>query len=234
MPTVVITGAAGDLGRATSDRFLAAGWTVVGADLRDDVLPGVHGERLDVTDRDAVFALAGRVASTFGLDAWVNNAGIVAAARLQEADVQTFDRLVQVNLNGTWHGLAAAFGIMTAGSAPTGGAIVNVGSLAAKSGAPGMHPGYGASKAAVHNLTRTYAQAGARHGVRVNAVAPSVLAGSMTQRFPPAMVQRLAQAHPTGRLGTVEEVASAVFYLCQPDAAYINGVVLGIDGGAGL
>ena len=117
-----------------------------------------------------------------------------------------------------------------------GGRIVNVGSLAGQSGGMGgMHPAYGASKAGAHALTKTYASAGARHGVLCNAVAPGVLEGAMAARFPPDLAARIAAANPTGRLGTIDEVVRAILFLGDPArSGYINGAVLPINGGVFL
>ncbi|SDG49932.1 SDR family NAD(P)-dependent oxidoreductase [Roseospirillum parvum] len=227
---VVITGAAGDLGRALTRSFLDQGRRVHGADLKPCPVAGVIDHRLDVTERDAVFALARRVAAEDGLAAWVNAAGLLAMTPVREASEADWQRLLAVNLSGTWHGCAAALESMIA--AGSGGVIVNLGSLSGQLGYPGLHPAYGASKAAVHQLTKTYALEGARHGVRVNAVAPSVLEGSMGDAFSNDQRARLIRANPLGRLGTMEDAVGAIAFLCSPQAAYITGATLPVNGGS--
>jgi NAD(P)-dependent dehydrogenase (short-subunit alcohol dehydrogenase family) len=150
--SVVITGAAGDLGRALSARFLAGGDTVFGADVapippRENLVPVT----LDVTDRQAMFALAERAASESRLRLWINAAGIVRITRVMDADPDDWQRILAVNLSGTFHGCAAALEVM---SRQRAGRIVNIGSLSGQVGGTGVHPAYGASKAGVHALTK--------------------------------------------------------------------------------
>jgi NAD(P)-dependent dehydrogenase (short-subunit alcohol dehydrogenase family) len=106
------------------------------------------------------------------------------------------------------------------------GRIVNLGSLSGQVGGTGVHPAYGASKAGVHALTRTYALEGARCGVLCNAVAPSVLEGRMGRQFSERQRAQLAATNPLRRLGRIEEVVAAIRYLASDDAGYTNGVIL--------
>ena len=129
--------------------------------------------RLDVTDRAAVFALAERAAADVGVDVWVNAAGIVVACAVSAATEADWDRVIAVNLTGSFHGCAAALSVM----APRRrGRIVNIGSLSGQLGGLGVHPAYGASKAGVHALTKSYALEAAKSGVCCNAVAPTMRA----------------------------------------------------------
>jgi NAD(P)-dependent dehydrogenase (short-subunit alcohol dehydrogenase family) len=233
MSAAVITGAAGDLGQALSEAFLAEGYRVYGGDLvpiepRRGLVP-VH---LDVTDRAAVFALAERAATEAGpLQLWINAAGIVRVVKVSEADPDDWERIIAVNLTGTFHGCAAALAVMRRQG---GGRIVNLGSLSGQVGGTGVHPAYGASKAGVHALTRTYALEGAKFGVLCNAVAPSVLEGRMGSQFSERQREQLASANPLRRLGRVEEVVGAVRYLASAAASYTNGVILPLNGGSYL
>jgi len=225
----VVTGAAGDLGRAIAASFLADGYHVFGADVaRIEPRPGLVPVALDVTERDAVFALAERAAAETALWAWINAAGIVAIAPVEEADPETWARIIAVNLGGTFHGCAAALSVLKA----SGGRIVNVGSLSGQVGGVGPHPAYGASKAGVHALTKSYALAGARYGVTCNAVAPSVLEGRMGREFSEAQLEKLVRSHPMRRLGHMAEVVHAIRYLADPGASFTNGVILPLNGGA--
>jgi NAD(P)-dependent dehydrogenase (short-subunit alcohol dehydrogenase family) len=233
MTATVITGAAGDLGQALAEAFLAEGHHVFGGDL----LPlaprrGLTPVRLDITDRAAVYALAERAAAEAGpLRLWINAAGIVRVVKVGEADAEDWERILAVNLTGTFHGCAAALAVMRRGG---GGRIVNLGSLSGQVGGTGVHPAYGASKAGVHALTRTYALEGARHGVLCNAVAPSVLEGRMGGQFSERQRAQLAQANPLRRLGRIEEVVAAIRYLASDAASYTNGVILPLNGGSYL
>ena len=229
---VVITGAAGDLGRALCQRFLADGMTVFGADLAPQAASAAGHlvpVRVDVTDRQQMFDLAERAAAETRLEAWVNAAGIFVAGPVSGADEATWQRILAVNLGGTFHGCAAALQVlMRAG----GGRIVNVGSVSGQVGGVGVHPAYGASKAGVHALTKTYALEGARHGVLCNAVAPGLLEGSMSLEFGDGARQRLEHANPLRRFGRMDEVAHVIRFLADPANTYMNGAIVPVNGGA--
>jgi NAD(P)-dependent dehydrogenase (short-subunit alcohol dehydrogenase family) len=229
--SVVITGAAGDLGRALCASFLADGCTVLGADVAP-VAPraGLIPVELDVTDRAGIFALAER-AAVDGLSIWINGAGIVRVTKVLDADPEDWQRILAVNLTGTFHGCAAALAVMRRQGF---GRIVNVGSLSGQVGGTGLHPAYGASKAGVHALTKTYALEGARYGVTCNAVAPSVIEGSMGDQFSDRQREQLVQANPLRRLARMEEVVGAIRYLASDAASYTNGVILPVNGGSYL
>ena len=233
MSAVVITGAAGDLGRALSASFMADGHTVFGADVaaiepRERLIPVA----LDVTDRAGMFALAERAAEgPGGLSIWITGAGIVRVTNVLGADPEDWQRILAVNLTGTFHGCAAALAVM---SRQGSGRIVNIGSLSGQVGGTGVHPAYGASKAGVHALTKSYALEGARYGVYCNAVAPSVIEGAMGDRFSERQRSQLAQANPLRRLARMDEVVDAVRYLASDAASYTNGVILPVNGGSYL
>lgn len=230
-PGVVITGAAGDMGSALSDSFRSDGFLVFGADIvepaaRDGLVPVAA----DVTDRAAVFDLAERASAESRLSVWVNCAGIFQPAAVAQAGTEDWHRIIAVNLTGTFHGCAAALAVMSRGG---GGRIVNAGSLSGHVGGTGVHPAYGASKAGVHALTKTYALEGARHGIACNAVAPGVLEGRMGGQFADGQLDRLARANPMRRLGRIGEAVEAIRFLADPvRAAYVNGVILPVNGGA--
>ena len=233
MPAAVITGAAGDLGRALSAAFAGDGYAVFGADVAAvPAQDGLTAVTLDVTERAAVFALAERAAAAAGpLQLWINAAGIVRVVKVGDADPADWERIIAVNLTGTFHGCAAALSVMRRAG---GGRIVNLGSLSGQVGGTGVHPAYGASKAGVHALTRSYALEGAKYGVLCNAVAPSVLEGSMGGQFSERQRAQLAAANPLRRLGRIEEVVGAVRYLASAAASYTNGVILPLNGGSYL
>jgi NAD(P)-dependent dehydrogenase (short-subunit alcohol dehydrogenase family) len=233
MVAAVITGAAGDLGQALSEAFLADGYRVYGGDIAPVApRPGLMPVRLDVTDRAAVFALAERADVEAGpLRLWINAAGILRVVKVSEADPLDWERIIAVNLTGTFHGCAAALEVMRRSG---GGRIVNIGSLSGQVGGTALHPAYGASKAGVHALTRTYALEGARYGVYCNAVAPSVIEGSMAGQMSERKREQLARANPLRRLARMPEVVDAVRYLGSDAASYTNGVILPVNGGSYL
>ena len=233
MVAAVITGAAGDLGQALSEAFLADGYRVYGGDIvpvepRAGLVP-VH---LDVTDRAATFALAERAAAEPGpLKLWINAAVILRVVKVLEADASDWERIIAVNLTGTFHGCAAALEVMRRTG---GGRIVNIGSLSGQVGGTALHPAYGASKAGVHALTKTYALEGARYGVYCNAVAPSVIEGAMADQMSERQREDLSRTNPLRRLARMPEVVDAVRYLASETASYTNGVILPVNGGSYL
>ncbi len=233
MAAAVITGAAGDIGQALARSFLADGLRVLGGDILPvEAREGLVPVRLDVTDRAAVFALAERAAAEpGGLKLWINAAGIVRVVSVLVAHPEDWERVIAVNLTGTFNGCAAALAAMRSQGF---GRIVNIGSLSGQVGGTGVHPAYGASKAGVHALTKTYALEGAKYGVYCNAVAPSVIEGSMGGEFSDRQREQLVRANPLRRLGRIEEVVDAVRYLASDAASYTNGVILPVNGGSYL
>jgi NAD(P)-dependent dehydrogenase (short-subunit alcohol dehydrogenase family) len=233
MTAVVVTGAAGDLGQALAEAFLADGHAVYGGDVvpvepRAGLMP-VH---LDVTDRAAMFALAERAAAESGpLKLWINAAGVLRVGKVLEADASDWQRIIAVNLTGTFYGCAAALEVMRRSG---GGRIVNIGSLSGQVGGTGLQPAYGASKAGVHALTKTYALEGAKYGVYCNAVAPSVIEGAMAAQMSERQRDQLSRANPLRRLARMPEVVDAVRYLASESASYTNGVILPVNGGSYL
>jgi NAD(P)-dependent dehydrogenase (short-subunit alcohol dehydrogenase family) len=227
---VVITGAAGDLGRDLAESFLRDGYVVFGADVMPQPpIEGLVAVTLDVTDRAAVFALAARAATETRMESWINAAGIFLTVPVPVASEADWQRIIAVNLSGVFHGCAAALDVLSrAGS----GRIVNIGSVSGQIGGAGVHPAYGASKAGVHSLTKTYALEGARHGVLCNAVAPSLLDGSMSRIFSVAQRERLARTNPLGRMGRVGEVTRVVRFLADLGQTFVNGAVVPVNGGS--
>jgi 3-oxoacyl-[acyl-carrier protein] reductase len=235
----LVTGAAGGIGSATARALAAAGARVAVADLAppregpDGALPLA----VDVTDRGAVSAMVTATLDHFErLDILVNVAGIVstgAAATLSEAE---WDRVLAVNLKGTFLCCQAVIPAMRANRH---GRIINLGSIIGKNGGNARpwidateqdrasNLAYGASKAGVHAITAFLARELAQDGITVNAVAPGPIASAMTTRFP-ASLQALI---PVGRMGRAEEVAAAIAFLAGPDAAFITGEVLDVNGG---
>ncbi|MDP9510951.1 SDR family oxidoreductase [Pseudomonas protegens] len=241
---VLVTGAANGIGRATAQAFAAEGLKVVVADL--DVLGGEEtvaliraagGEALfvscNVTREADVQNLMARTIEAYGrLDYAFNNAGIeIEKGRLAEGSLDEFDAIMGVNVKGVWLCMKYQLPLLLAQG---GGAIVNTASVAGLGAAPKMSI-YAASKHAVIGLTKSAAIEYAKKKIRVNAVCPAVIDTDMFRRAyeaDPKKAEFAAAMHPVGRIGKVEEIASAVLYLCSDGAAFTTGHALTVDGGA--
>lgn len=227
---VVITGAAGDVGRALCDSYLADGVIVYAADMVPVTpRPDLEVISLDVTDRAAMVGLAERAGEETQLDAWINGAGAFVACPVLTAEVADWERIIAVNLTGTFNGCSAALPVLAAGG---GGRIVNIGSISGQIGGIGAHPAYGASKAGVHALTKIYALEGARFGVLCNAVAPGLLAAGMVREFNETQQDKLTRATPLRRLGTMAEIARVIRFLADSNNSYMTGAIIPVNGGA--
>lgn len=240
----VVTGAGAGIGRATALAFAAQGLTVVVSDV--DVAGGEATVRqieasggtavfvrCDVTQEADVQHLMEQTISAFGrLDYAFNNAGIeIEQGRLADGTLDEFDAIMGVNVKGVWLCMKYQLPLMLAQG---GGAIVNTASVAGLGAAPKMSI-YSASKHAVIGLTKSAAIEYAKKHIRVNAVCPGVIDTDMFRRAyeaDPRKAEFAAAMHPVGRVGKVEEVASAVLYLCSDGAAFTTGHALAVDGGA--
>ncbi len=226
----LVTGAASGIGRAVARRLAAEGATVTGLDLDaaglEETLHAIPGARhivADVTGEEAV-----RVAPE--ADVLVNAAGILERHDFLEHPLEAWQRTLAVNLIAPQR-LARAFA-HTHIDAGAEGAIVNVCSIESFVAIPG-HAAYTASKSALLLLTRAFALELAPHGIRVNAVAPGVTKTGMNAalRADPTRAGALSERIPLGRFATPEEQAAGICFLASPEASYITGATLPIDGG---
>ena len=240
----VVTGAGAGIGRATALAFAAEGLKVVVADLdvaggegTVELITAAGGTavfvRCNVTlEADVEQLMAQTISHYGGLDYAFNNAGIeIEQGRLVDGTQDEFDAIMGVNVKGVWLCMKYQLPLMLARG---GGAIVNTASVAGLGAAPKMSI-YSASKHAVIGLTKSAAIEYAKKGVRVNAVCPAVIDTDMFRRAyeaDPRKAEYAAAIHPVGRIGTVDEVASAVLYLCSDGAAFTTGHALAVDGGA--
>jgi NAD(P)-dependent dehydrogenase (short-subunit alcohol dehydrogenase family) len=238
-----VTGAGSGMGLATARAFAEAGAAVTLADVDDDELETAERElrdaghqvlavRCDVADEDQVSAAVATTVAKFGsLDMAYNNAGIQAPMTdAADETAEVFDRVNAVNLRGIWASMKHELAQMrTQGSV----AIVNCSSLGGLVGLPGR-AAYHAGKHGVIGLTRSAALEYAPRGVRINAICPGTIATPMvTKMFDSGDLdrERAAADQPIGRLGTAEEIATAVLWLCSPGASFVIGVALPVDGG---
>ena len=226
----LVTGAASGIGAATAAALAAEGAQVWRADLVAP--PGPRGLALDVVSEGGWAAALARVAAEDGrLDVLVNAAGVsrtAAPADMLEADLEGWRRVFAVNVEGVMLGCRGAAALM----AGRGGAIVNISSTTAECPTPTLGA-YGASKAAVLQLTRSVAAACALRGwpVRCNAVLPGMTATPLMAGLSPEARAKWEVQIPAGRFASPEEVAAAIVFLAGAASTYVNGVGLPVDGG---
>ncbi|UCL89198.1 MULTISPECIES: SDR family oxidoreductase [Pseudomonas] len=240
----LVTGAGNGIGRATAQAFAQQSVKVVvsdvdakGGEATVELIRAAGGEatfiRCDVTRDAEVKALVeGTVAAYGRLDYAFNNAGIeIEKGKLADGEESEFDAIMGVNVKGVWLCMKHQIPVMLEQG---GGAIVNTASVAGLGAAPKMSI-YAASKHAVIGLTKSAAIEYAKKKIRVNAVCPAVIDTDMFRRAyeaDPKKAEFAAAMHPVGRVGRVEEIASAVLYLCSDHAGFTTGIALPVDGGA--
>jgi 3-oxoacyl-[acyl-carrier protein] reductase len=237
----VITGAGQGMGRAVAERFAAEGARLVVLDVRDDAVQALAtaltargteacARAVDISDGKQVVASIDAVLTEFGqIDVLINAAGILHPTRFDEMTIAEWDRVIGINLRGTFLLMHAVYPHMKARSR---GSIVNFSSTAGLtvSTLGGAH--YTASKHGVMGLTKALAKEGGPFGVRVNAVCPGLIDTAMVRAtIPPERIRRYEAAFPINRLGTPEEVAELVLFLASDRSSYITGVALNISGG---
>lgn len=234
---IVVTGAAGGLGRAFAHAFCDAGAAVMAADI--DLAGAVHtmdgraggAVALDVRDMEQCTAcIAAATEKLGGVDVLINNAALYAGltrAPFEQIDGETWDQVQAVNVKGTWHMCkAAAPALRTAG----GGAILQIGSATVSSGSPNwMH--YVASKGALHAMSRVMARELGSDGIRVNTIAPGVtMTDASLDHFEDARSYGAANA-ALGRNAEPQDIISAALFLASDAAAFMTGQTLIVDGG---
>lgn len=223
---VVVTGGAHGIGRAIVERFVADGWCAVVADIREpDALPqSVVFVPTDVSEVNDVNRLMTATTDRFGrVDLLVNNAGIWFARPFLEISPDEWDRVVAVNLRGTFLCTRAAVPHLRSQR----GSIINIGSQAGLAYTRGQGAHYHSTKASVTHLTRVLAFELGPMDIRVNCVAPGA-----TPAVPGTFPEELLAQIPLGRVGSAADVAAACAFLASPDAAFVTGQTLLVNGGA--
>jgi NAD(P)-dependent dehydrogenase (short-subunit alcohol dehydrogenase family) len=222
---VIVTGAAGGIGRGTADLLASEGWQVVRADLIDnnDTI------RCDVCSPEQVARLVSATISEHGqIDAVVNAAGYGVPAPFLEASDELWRRMFEVNVLGTVRVAREAIPYLRQ-STYASRSIVNFTSQAAKTGGLVIGAPYSSAKAAVLCLTMTMAAEFAPDGIRVNAIAPGIIDTRFLDNLPG--IRDRGRQLPLGRIGTPEDVASVVAFLLSPAAGYITGETVDVNGG---
>ena len=236
----LVTGAGGGIGGALVKALLERGATVVGADVKPPAPIAGKPFRpvaLDVRSREDIRRVVDEVVATEKrLDVLVNVAGVVSHGPAESLAEEEWDRVVDINLKGTFLCCQAAMAPM---KQQRYGRIVNIGSVVGRNGGNARpwiataeqnvssNVAYGASKAGVHAVTAYLSKELAAHGITVNAVAPGPIATAMTTAFP----ESLRQLIPVGRMGHLDDVVRAILFLAAKDGGFVNGEVLDVNGG---
>jgi 3-oxoacyl-[acyl-carrier protein] reductase len=235
-----VTGAGRGLGEAIAARFAAEGARVALWDLNHDAAGRVAARldgagsrtiaaRVDVTDEAAVGRAVSETLERFGrLDVLVNNAGISRHQPIQDMTVEMFDAVMRVNVTGTFICCRAVVPVMIR---QRRGKIVNISSLAARTGRPGVAVNYAAAKAAVIGLTQTLARELGPAGIYVNALAPGPILTDQTRQYAPEVFATWNAGRAVQRDGTPADVADAAVYLASGRSDWVTGITLDVNGG---
>jgi 3-oxoacyl-[acyl-carrier protein] reductase len=236
--TVIVTGAAGPMGMAVVRAMLEDGARLALVDVDalrlDSVVRFLRGTTLavpcDVSDPAAVRQAHASVEATLGpVDVLVNNAGVLSNNKAEATDDSEWRRVMSVNVDGAFYWSRA---VLPAMKKRGWGRIVNIASLAAKTGGLTAGTAYAASKGALASLTFSLAREAAPHGVTVNAIAPAYVKTPMvTEQLNEAQQRQILTQIPVGRFCEPEEFAHAVMFLASPLSGFITGEVLDVNGG---
>lgn len=244
-PIALITGGASGIGFASARRWIRGGGRVAVLDLSMDAIriavDALGGEDVamgrvaDVTDTENVVQAVDEITAAHGgvIDAVVNCAGIARPAPASTTTDREWTNLVDIHLNGTMRVNRAAYPALCASPRA---AIVNISSIAASAGMPGRSS-YCAAKAGIEGLTRALAVEWAAEGIRVNSVAPGYVNSEMTAGLLAAgslNLNPIIARTPMKRLAEPDEISSAIYFLSSPEASYVTGQTLYVDGGMSI
>lgn len=234
----IITGAARGIGKATAFKFAENGARVVICDLDDSAVQEVvhelseNGEALgfsvDVTKPDDIRYMVAEVMKIFGqIDILINNAGITSDAQLIKMTTEQFDKVIDVNLKGTFNCTKEVVSCMIQKGK---GKIINISSVVGIFGNFGQ-TNYAASKFGVIGMTKTWAKELGRKNINVNAIAPGFILTEMTMKMPDNVLNMMKEKSPLNKLGTPEDIANACMFLASDESDFIHGTVISVDGG---
>ena len=234
----IITGAAKGIGAAIAERFIRENYTTVLVDMDDDsgqkltakLGVNAHYFSCDISNSDAVKSLFKSILDQFGkIDVLVNNAGIIKDNVIWKMPEEDFDKVIDINLKGTWVMCKLAGTQMREQKF---GRIINITSRAWL-GNRGQS-NYAASKAGVVGLTRVLALELGKYGVYVNAIAPGLINTPLTQKLPEDVQEKLIMAQPTRSMGQPEDIANAISFLSNESTNFITGQTIYVDGGKSI
>ncbi|MGE5339069.1 MAG: 3-oxoacyl-ACP reductase FabG [Gemmatimonadota bacterium] len=239
----LITGGAQGIGFATAQKFLDEGSVVAICDLRREAVDAavnqlkasesgrigrVEGFVVDVTQREQIDAMVDALKTRHGrIDVLVNNAGITMDSRLQKMTEEQFDKVIAVNLKGSYNCARAVVDTMVNQGF---GVILNASSVVGIYGNFGQS-NYAASKFGVIGFTKTWARELGPKGIRSNAVAPGFIATPILHTIPDKVMAQMTERVPMKRLGRPEEIANVYAFLASDEASYVNGAVIEVAGG---
>jgi len=235
----VITGGARGIGRTIAGALAGKGVNIVIADISDEQAQATASEiekrgvkssgvGLDVSKSEDVVRVFGEIVKDYGrIDILVNNAGITRDGLIMRMKEEDWDAVININLKSVFLCSKEAVKVM---AKQRYGRIVNISSVVAFMGNPGQ-ANYSASKAGIVGLTKTTAKEYASRGITANAVAPGFITTAMTDALPENVKADMMRAIPLGRFGTTDDVSNAVVFLASPEAGYITGQVIHVNGG---
>lgn len=235
----IITGSGRGIGRATALKFAAEGARTVVCDLDKNSVDAVVAEIkalggeatgyvVDVTERGSIDAMVAAVKASYArIDTLVNNAGVVQDARMVNMTDEQFDKVIDVNLKGTYN---CAKSVLDTMLSQQSGVILNASSIVGIYGNFGQ-TNYAASKFGVIGMAKTWAREFGRKGIRANAVCPGFVETDIIKGIPDNVLQSMISKVSMGRLGKPEEIANTYAFLASDEASFINGAVIEVSGG---
>lgn len=237
--TALVTGASGGIGGAIAKALHGAGATVALSgtrveplqDLAADLGERVHVLPCNLSDAAAVTALPGQAVAAMGsVDILVNNAGITRDNLFMRMSEEEWSSVIEVNLTST---MRLCKGVVRGMMKARWGRIINISSIVGTTGNPGQ-ANYAASKAGMVGMSKSIAYEVASRGITVNCVAPGFITTAMTDKLNEAQKATILTQVPAGRMGEADEIAAAVLYLASPEAGYVTGATIHVNGGMAM